>query len=178
LVAATPRCANLRVMATAAGISVDEYLRMSFDGPDCDYVDGEIVERNVGENPHSRTQLRLIRAFLEMAKTQGLHPRPEIRLRLAPRRFRVADLAVFQEDPTENVPSSPPLIVVEIVSRDDRYTEIVEKLEDYRKWGVTHIWLVDPWLRKLYVCRTAGLSEVPAYQVPELDAEVPAGAVF
>jgi Uma2 family endonuclease len=165
-------------MAATTAVSVEEYLRMSFDGADCDYVDGEIVERNVGEKPHSKAQLHLIGVFLETAQALGLCPLPELRLRIAPRRFRVADLAVFREEPAENVPSSPPLIVVEIVSRDDRYTEIIEKFEDYRTWGVPHIWLVDPWLRKLYVYRTAGLSEVPAYSVPELDVEIPAAAIF
>jgi len=33
-------------------VSVDEYLHTSYD-PDCDYVDGAIVERNVGERDHS-----------------------------------------------------------------------------------------------------------------------------
>ena len=38
---------------------VDEYLRTSFDGPDCEYLDGEIVERNWGDLPHGSTQGRL-----------------------------------------------------------------------------------------------------------------------
>ncbi len=36
-------------MATGALVSVDEYLRTSYR-PDCDYVDGILVERNVGES--------------------------------------------------------------------------------------------------------------------------------
>jgi Uma2 family endonuclease len=91
----------------------------------------------------------------------------------------VADLAVFApEDPGANVPSQPPLIVAEVVSLDDRFTEIVRKLGDYLTWGVAHIWLVDPWLRKLYVYTTAGLSEVVAFEVPELEVRIPAAEVF
>ncbi|HXI41245.1 MAG TPA: hypothetical protein VNH83_14775 [Bryobacteraceae bacterium] len=32
-------------------MDVEEYLRASFDGPDCEYLDGEVVERNIGEVP-------------------------------------------------------------------------------------------------------------------------------
>ena len=39
-------------MSTKVLMGVDEYLRTSFDGPDCEYLDGEIVERNMAELPH------------------------------------------------------------------------------------------------------------------------------
>jgi len=35
--------------AAAATISLEEYLSTSYS-PDCDFVDGQIEERNVGEN--------------------------------------------------------------------------------------------------------------------------------
>jgi len=166
-------------MATHAQVSPEEYLRMSFEEADCDYVDGEIVERNVGERPHSKVQLRLGVYFDTLGKKHPVYPYTELRMKVAPTRYRVADLAVFApEDPAANVPASPPFIVVEVVSRDDRYTEIVRKLGDYLNWGVTHVWLVDPWLRKLYVYSGAGLNEVPAFEIPEFEARIPASEVF
>ncbi len=36
-------------------VSVEEYLRTSY-GPDCEYVDGRIEERNLGELEHSILQ--------------------------------------------------------------------------------------------------------------------------
>ena len=57
-------------MATKPLVSAEEYLRTSFDGPDREYVDGEIVERNVGENQHSKAQGRLIEVFYELRKTK------------------------------------------------------------------------------------------------------------
>jgi len=39
-------------MASRTLISVEKYLRTSYR-PDCDYVDGEVLERNVGEKDHS-----------------------------------------------------------------------------------------------------------------------------
>ena len=32
-------------------MEAEEYLRTSFDGADCEYLDREIVERNMGEVP-------------------------------------------------------------------------------------------------------------------------------
>ena len=42
-------------MATATIVPVEEYLRTSYD-PDMEYVDGALLERNVGERRHSRLQ--------------------------------------------------------------------------------------------------------------------------
>jgi hypothetical protein len=42
-------------MATSALVLVEEYLRTSYE-PDSEYVDGELVERNAGEKPHSKLQ--------------------------------------------------------------------------------------------------------------------------
>ena len=43
-------------------ISVREYLRTSYS-PDCEYVDGRIVERNVGYKGHSVLQMFLAGIF-------------------------------------------------------------------------------------------------------------------
>ncbi|MEK7408248.1 MAG: Uma2 family endonuclease [Acidobacteriota bacterium] len=166
-------------MATKAVIPVEEYLRTSFEGPDREFVDGEVVERNAGENPHSAAQARLIELFYELRRKYPLYSLPELRLKLSARRYRIPDLAVFAgEQPAEDVPSSPPLIVVEIVSRDDRYTDVIKKLEEYHGWGVAHVWLVDPWMRKLYVYTGAGLSEVAAFEIPEHNARIRMDDVF
>jgi Uma2 family endonuclease len=91
-------------------------------------------------------------------------------MRLAARRYRVADVAVFEgQEPSEEFPSSPPLIVIEIVSPDDRHTEIVEKLDEYKRWGVPNVWLVDPHSRRLYVYGDSGLAEVKAYELPQYE---------
>ena len=40
-------------MSISAALSVDEYLTTSYR-PDCEYLEGELLERNVGEWEHSR----------------------------------------------------------------------------------------------------------------------------
>ncbi len=152
-------------MATSTQLPVEEYLRMNFEGPDREYLDGEVVERTVGGNKHSKTQVEFIRTIDRTAAS--LHVRPELRMRTAPNRYRIADVAVFSEEPSEEVPSTPPLIVLEIVSRDDRHTEIVEKLAEYRRWGVQHVWLADPYNHTLHIYAEDGLRQVPSLDLTE-----------
>ncbi|MBI3694284.1 MAG: Uma2 family endonuclease [Acidobacteria bacterium] len=156
---------------------MEEYLRTSFDGPDREYLDGEIVERGMPNLPHSNAQGRLMMWFGGMEEKLGLRCFPELRLRIGERRYRVADIAVFVGKPAEDVPSSPPLVAIEILSPDDRFAEVVAKLQEYRAWGVTHVWFVDPISRKVYVY-SAGLSEVPALQLPEYGVEITAPEIF
>jgi hypothetical protein len=49
-------------MAVAQQISVQEYLKTVYR-PDCDYVDGVVEERNLGERDHSWIQGRLVTFF-------------------------------------------------------------------------------------------------------------------
>lgn len=67
-------------------------------------------------------------------------------------RYLIPDLAVFWPDEPLALPETPPLLVVEILSLDDRLAEVRDKLEEYRKWGVRHVWLVDPHSRRMYTC--------------------------
>ncbi len=164
-------------MAAHTQIPVEEYLRSSFDGPDREYLDGELVERGMPNLPHSNAQKRLILWFGGLEETLSLHCFPDLRLRISERRYRVADLAVFRGKPAEDVPSSPPLVAIEILSPDDRFAEVLMKLEEYRAWGVAHVWFVDPISRKLYVY-TASLSEKPEFRLPEYGVEIAASEIF
>jgi Uma2 family endonuclease len=68
-----------------------------------------------------------------------------LRMQLEPRLFRVVDFAIYLgARPEGRYATTPAFVAVEIVSLDDRYTELTQRLEDYRRWGVPHVWLVDP----------------------------------
>ncbi len=58
-------------MRTGELISMREYLSTSYD-PDCDYVDGVVVERNVGEFDHSRLHMVISAYFYERRKKWGI----------------------------------------------------------------------------------------------------------
>lgn len=56
-------------------------------------------------------------------------------------------------------------------------SEVLAKLEEYRKWGVPHVWLVDPHAKLMYTC-DAGLVEVPVLRIPELELQVKPEDIF
>lgn len=54
-------------MATVTYVSVSEYLETSYR-PDCEYLEGDLLERNVGEWDHSRLQTLLSRYLVNREK--------------------------------------------------------------------------------------------------------------
>ena len=100
-------------------------------------------------------------------------------MRVAPNVYRLPDVAVFAEDePKENVPSSPPVLVIEILSKDDRYYDVMEKLEQYRVWGVPNIWVVDPIAKRLSRYTEAGLQHVSSLALAHYPFELTPGSLF
>src|SRR5579862_5081572 len=156
-------------MGTKTLMSVEEYLRTTFDGADREYLDGEVVERNMGNKSHGRIQGRLIRSLGAFEEATGLYVIPEVRHRVHETRYRIPDIAVFEGEPEGEVPSTPPLIAVEILSPDDRIGYVIPKLEEYRQWGVRHIWIADPEDRKLFTYGETGLHEVIELRLPEYE---------
>lgn len=130
---------------TTVRMTVQEYLTAPFDGPDRDYVDGEVIERNMGELPHARLQAELLVRLSNLAATIKLQVLPEIRIQVSPNRFRVADIAVWGSGPIgERNPAVPPLLVVEILSPEDRLVRLQPKVQDYLSFGVECVWVIDP----------------------------------
>jgi Uma2 family endonuclease len=166
-------------MDVKALISEEEYLQMSFEDRVPEYVEGELVERGAPNNSHSRTQGELFYRFRTLQERLPLFPRSELRVPVAQSKYRIVDLAVYaRQEPLEELPKQLPLVVVEIVSPDDRYEDVMQRLEEFRTWGVPHVWLVDPGLRRMYVYRDGGLTPVEAFQLPEFDVRIAAGEIL
>jgi Uma2 family endonuclease len=132
-------------MAAKVLMDVEEYLGCSFDGADCEYLDGEIVERNMGEMPHSTVQKILMFLLTQMESRLGIQVQPEIRIQTGPRRYRVADIAVWRAGYIgERIPTVPPFLVIEILSPEDRTVRMLPKVREYLDLGAEWIWLIDP----------------------------------
>ncbi len=82
-------------------VSLNEYLTTDYE-PDCDYVDGELEERNLGEKEHSAVQAFLIGWFLMHQESLHLEAYPELRLRVSATRVRIADLRRIDENSGAN----------------------------------------------------------------------------
>jgi Uma2 family endonuclease len=164
-------------MATKIIITEEEYLRTSFDNPDREFRDGELVERSLPIFKHGTTQGELYVCFRSLRPKFHVFPCVETRMKIRPGRYLIPDVAVFHEWEPPDVPDRPPLVVVEILSPDDRISDVIEKFEEYRAWGVPHVWLVDPETRRIYSYE-AGLKPVSSIRVPELELELAPAEIF
>src|SRR5580698_7648675 len=164
-------------MGTKAAMPVEQYLHTSFPDLDKEYRDGEVVERSLPTFLHGKTQGLIAAFFVALRRMHSLYVCTETRMRLRPDLYLIPDVAVFHPTAPSEVPDFPPLIVIEILSPDDRLSAVREKLEEYRAWGVVHVWLVDPYSKRMYTCN-GGLAEVQALAIPELGAELNASDVF
>jgi Uma2 family endonuclease len=166
-----------RSMGTRAALSVEEYLHTSFPDLDKEYRDGQLVERSLPNSLHGRTQALIGAFFITIGKVLSLWACSETRMKIRQGVYLIPDVAVFHLIKPALVPDTPPLVAIEILSPDDRLTEVRAKFEDYRTWGVPHVWLVDPDSKRLFTYDT-DLREVPTLQIPELGVEMTPSDVF
>ncbi len=162
-------------------MDVEEYLRTSFEGADCEFLDGEVVERNMGELPHSKAQTKLVIRLGQIAEKLGLQLHVEIRIQISPRRFRVADVAVWRAgDIGSRIPTVPPFLAIEILSAEDRMVRMLPKIQEYLSIGVEYVWLVDPLERKalVYSQQDAAGRLVDVLRTSNPAIDLPLTAVF
>jgi len=132
-------------MGVGTLIPVDEYLRTSFH-PDCDFIDGQILERNAGKRKHAYAQTRIAAWFVHRRQNLRLEALTELRMRVSPGRVRIPDVVVSEIPlPDEEVFTTPPYLCIEVMSPDDTIAAMQDRLDDYLQFGVTNIWVVDPW---------------------------------
>lgn len=154
---------RMGTMTAKVLMDVDEYLRTSFEGSDCEYLDGEIVERNMGEIPHGDVQSTLSRLLWRYRKTLGIRVLTEIRIQINPRRFRVADIAAWKDDNIgTGIPTVPPFLAVEILSPEDRMVRMAPKVQEYLSIGVQWVWVIDPEVRAALVYSQAHPEGAPS----------------
>jgi len=151
-------------MATALQIPIEEYLAVNYR-PDREYVDGEIRERNVGKYEHARVQALLARWFGNHEQEWGAQVVTEQRVRVSPTRVRIPDVTLLALGAQPDVIVHPPLLIVEILSPDDSYSDTQERAQDYRAMGVRTIWIIDPKTRSGRMCSGADWVESTRLEV-------------
>jgi len=155
-------------------VSEEEYLRTSYE-PDCEYWDGELVERNVGDLGHSKLQKLLMLYLCRKEKLWNIHVFPELRMLLRPRQYRIPDVAVFYgAEPTEQVPTTPPLLWIEILSPDDRPIRVNRKVRELIEFGVPYVWVIEPATleSELHTQQSSTIIEDGILRIPNTPIEV------
>lgn len=164
--------------ATGELISMAEYLHTSYS-PDCEFVDGEVLERNWGDGPHAALHTFFIGYFAEHAEEFGVRVYPSLRTRVSDSRIRVPDVLLQRrDDPFEDIVTVPPLLCIEVLSPEDRMIAMLEKIDDYLEMGVPVVWLIDPRRRRMFCGDKEGLHPVAELVVPGSDVRLASAEVF
>lgn len=146
-------------MATPTLVPVEAYLSRIYH-PDREYVDGVVVERNLGERDHSRLQTLLAAYLVGMEEAWGVTALTEQRVQVSPTRYCIPDLCLLAaDDPDEPIVRKAPIVCIEVLSPEDRMSAVEEKMLDYFEMGVRHVWVIDPGRRTAFDYTRAGKSE-------------------
>lgn len=145
---------------TGVLVPVEEYLNTTYH-PDCEYVDGVLVERNVGDRYHSSLQGEVYYYFRSRIKQWRAHAFVELRIQVSSTHFRIPDICVVLGDqPTERILRTPPFICIEVLSPDDTVASMQGKIDDYLTFGVPNVWVIDPVSRRAWTHTTEGAREI------------------
>ncbi len=143
-------------MATLTCVPLDEYLRTYYD-PDREYVDGQLVERHVGEYDHSILQSLLVTELNQRRRQRGFRVFTEQRIRVSDKRYRIPDLCVKALPHHKSSVLVRPDLAIQVVSPDDEPMEMLEKIGDYQAAGIPYIWVADPYKRTLIEADASGI---------------------
>ncbi len=150
-------------------ITGEELFAMGDIGPS-ELLDGRIVYMSPTGRPHARIESQLDRTvgvFVAEHKLGETYVGEiGIYIRRNPDTIRAADFAFVStarlaELSDEGYLNAAPDLVVEIMSPDDRWSEIKKKLRDYFSIGVRLMWVIDPDSRTVSAYRS--LTDLQEY---------------
>ncbi len=151
-------------------MTAEHYLRTSFPDGDREYIDGCVVKRNIGDVDHSALLGVLVAHVAAREKPLGIEVLPSCRTKVSETRYRVPDMIVMQRPFRESAAAilDAPLIVIEILSPDDRLKATIQRFRDYESLGVPNIVLMDPMDRATFLFVSGDLvrRDLTAFELP------------
>jgi len=130
-------------MAASTYLSITEYLNTDYD-PDLEYVDGQLVERNVGKWEHARLQALLTIWFGQHEDEWKIQTATDIRTRVAWSRVRLPDVLLVGLTAQPPVVEEAPVLAVEILSDGDTLAATRKKCDEYIAMGAKGVWIINP----------------------------------
>ncbi len=137
-------------------------------------VKGKLIRKAPTRHPHGHYEVNFVLslgAFVRQHKLgRVLSGEVGIYTHRDPDTVRAADVAFISNERLAQVQSQSyldvaPELIVEIMSPDDRWSQVTEKLEEYFAAGVLVVWVADPRRGRLYVYRS--LDEVERLTVED-----------
>jgi Uma2 family endonuclease len=127
-------------------VSEEEYLSTSYE-PGVEYVHGKLEEPVMVQTVHGRLQGWICSWFFTHRHEWKVDAGVEIHTNVASGVYRLPDVVVGYAGSWDPILSKPPLIVIELLSLDDRHRKMLQKGREYSAMGIENIWLIDPGTR-------------------------------
>lgn len=139
-----------------------EYLHTSFEH-DADFLAGQIAQRPAPSFEHCCLQPFVGSRLAKQARPPEAFALIEQRIRVAPDRYRVADVCLVDGRPApedRGIITTPPHLCVEILSPDDDIPDVLLRVNEYREMGVPWIWVIDPQTCQGEIYSASGVTPV------------------
>lgn len=120
-------------------IPIAEYLSTTYH-PDCEYVDGVVLEKNVGEHDHSRLQTLMAGLLLSKEREYAIAAFTGQRIRLSDYKLRIPD--ILRDEAAIQTSAS------------------AQRIGEYQRFGVRNIWIVDSRKRNVLEAGAGGPREI------------------
>jgi Uma2 family endonuclease len=155
-------------MATVESITTAEQL---FHAPElgrCELIEGELIMMSPAGSRHGAIAAKMAHLLLDFVekRTVGvILGATGFRIASDPDTVRAPDVAFIREDrivgelPVGFFPGAPNL-AVEVLSPDDRASEVLAKVENWLDAGSEAVWVVDPKTRTIAVYRAGGKATI------------------
>ena len=165
----------MSVAQTKRLVTAEELLRLPDDGCRRELVGGELRQMAPAGEEHGLVAMRLGAALERHVREQGLGnvyaAETGFKLRADPDTVRAPDVAFVARVQLEATPpgsgyrEGPPTLAVEVVSPQDRASEVAEKVYDWLHYGAEEVWVVDPGRHTVSVYRqTEGVRVLTAQE--------------
>lgn len=161
-----------------SGVTAAEYAGMAADERRLELIDGELVMAPSHSSGHSFVGMRLAHRIMNWCESRKLgefHVEVDV---------RVAEDCILRPDFTfisgghpqagQNVPrfTSPPDMVIEVISPESRTRDWREKFGYYEAFGIPNYWIVDPFARSIsaFALANGAYREVPQKSETQFEA--------
>lgn len=151
-------------------ITAEQFSEMSFPDVRTELVDGEVIQMSLPGFEHADICVRIASELNRFVKAQKLGvvvSEMGFVLRRSPDLVRGPDLAFISKEKlethgrTRKFWQGPPDLAVEVLSPDDRASEVLRKVGEYLDAGARLVCVVDPENRRVSAYR--GLNQVRVY---------------
>lgn len=136
---------------TAQPKTIEEFLKLSETEPASEFIHGHIIQKPMPQGEHSQLQIELCETINQITKPQKIAKAfPELRCIFGGLAI-VPDIAVFRWERIPRLPSGRianrfeihPDWVIEILSPEQKYKQVLSKLLHCAEYGTELGWLVD-----------------------------------